>query len=152
MDTHMRKAFWHAAETSPFMMVGLADRPTRPMTALLDKAAHHAIWFFTSRAGDLAPGGPAQIAYASRDHKLFATLSGTLLPETDRATFEKHWSNQVESWFPGGWSDPDLLFLRYDIAASEVWRVDMTIAGMFHMLTGRPVAPGEVGNHATGRV
>ncbi|MDE2405547.1 MAG: pyridoxamine 5'-phosphate oxidase family protein [Sphingomonadales bacterium] len=152
MDADLRETFWHAVEDSPFLMVGLAGQPPQPMTAMLDRDAHHAIWFFTSRSGALAPGGPAQLSFASRDHKLFAALSGTLSPENDRATFEKHWSNQVESWFPGGRADPDLLFLRCDITASEVWKVDMTVAGMFHLMTGRPVEAGEVGDHAVGRV
>lgn len=152
MDKAMREAFWHAVEDSPFMMVGRVGHPSQPMTAMLDKQAHHAIWFFTSRSGGLGDAGPAVISYAARDHKLFAALSGTLTIEDDRAVFEKHWSNQVEAWFPGGRSDPALLFLRYDIAASEVWKVDMTVKGTFHLLTGKPIQPGEAGAHATGRV
>ena len=152
MDSETRDAFWQAVAESPFMMVGRDGGLSQPMTAMLDKTADHAIWFFASRKGALGPGGSAEIVYVSRGHGLFASLSGTLSIESDRATFEKHWSNQVEAWFPGGRSDPDLMFLRYDIEASEVWKVDRTITGMFRMLTGRPMQPQESGQHGIGRV
>lgn len=152
MDSETRDTFWHAVADSPFIMVGLAGHAPHPMTAMLDRDAHHAVWFFTTRSGPLGAGGAAESVYVSQGHKVFATLSGTLTEETDRATFEKHWSNPVEAWFPGGRADPDLLFLRYDIADAEVWTVDKTASGLFHLLTGKPVKPHEMGDHATGRV
>lgn len=152
MDTETRETFWHAVERSPYMMLGLVGKAPHPMTAQLDRDAHHAIWFFTTRSGPLGAAGKADATFASKGHDVFAILTGTLTEETDRAVFEKHWSNPVEAWFPGGRSNPDLLFLRYDIAASEVWTVDASISGLFHLATGKPVKPHEMGEHATGRV
>ena len=154
MEKEVQLKFWKAFADSPFIMMKLDDAPghSEPMTAQLDKDAHHAIWFFTAKGNRIAPGGKAMGQVMTKGHDVFGCLSGTLVEETDAAKREEHWSRQVEAWFPDGKNDPSVLMLRFDIADSEVWVADPSIVGMFKMMTGQQVSPEEMGEHATGPV
>ena len=154
MNTEQREEFWHAFQDSPFIMMRLENGGghAEPMTAQLDKDANQAIWFYAAKDNRIASGGPAIGTVSTKSHDVFASLVGTIVVEDDRATFEKHWSNQVEAWFPGGKSDPKLVMLRFDIAEGEIWTQDMSLSGKFKLLTGQTIKPGEAGEHAVGRV
>jgi general stress protein 26 len=154
MDQTIRETFWKAFEKSPFCMIALegSGQHSEPMTAQLDRDAHHAIWFYTSTRNRLAQGGPAMVQVISKGHDVFGCLSGRLSEETDRAVFDKHWSNQVEAWFSGGRNDPELIMLRFDIADAEVWTADLSVSGYFKLLTGKTIREDEAGHHAVGRV
>ena len=154
MKQQIREEFWHAMEKSPFVLIGLtgAAGHAEPMTAQLDRDAHHEIWFFTSRDNRIAAGGKAMAQFASKGHDVFACINGTLVEETDPARKEKQWSNAVEAWFPGGKTDPSLLMLRFEIAEAEVWTADLGVVGTFKLLTGSEIDPGEAGKHAVGQV
>jgi general stress protein 26 len=154
MESKIRTEFWESFSKSPFIMLKLesANEHAEPMTAQLDKEAHHAIWFFASRTNRVAKGGSAMGQFVSKGHDVFACLSGTLVEELDRAVFDKHWSNQVEAWFPGGKNDPQVMMLRFDIADAEVWTADLSIAGKFKLLTGNEIQSDEAGKHAVGLV
>ncbi len=154
MDDNIRHTFWTEFAKSPFVMVRLAGNNCdgQPMTAMLDKDAHHAIWFYLSRTTTLAQGGPAKADLSSKAHKLFAAMTGNLSVETDRAVFEKLWSNKVGAWFKGGKNDPALIMMRFDIDSAEIWQTDMSIMGLFHLFTGQLIQPNEAGHHAIGQV
>lgn len=154
MDKDTREEFWHAMEDSPFLMLRLEDgnEHAEPMTAMLDKEAHHAIWFFCGRGNRVAKGGRAAAQFSSKGHDVFACLSGTLTEERDRAVFDKHWSNPVEAWFPGGKDDPQVMMLRFDIQDAEVWVADLSVKGKFKLLTGNQIKSDEAGKHAVGVV
>ena len=154
MDDDTRETFWKAFAESPFIMMRLegSNEHAEPMTAQLDKDAHHAIWFFLARNNRIAAGGTAMGQVATKGHEVFACLSGNLIEETDPAIREKQWNTVVESWFPNGKNDPNVLMLRFDIADSEVWVSDLSIKGKFKMLTGMPVKASEAGQHAVGAV
>jgi general stress protein 26 len=154
MDTETRETFWQAFEDSPFIMMKLenAEGHAEPMTAQLDKSAHHAIWFFCKRDNRIAGGGRAMGQVATKGHEVFACLAGNLIEEMDRSVRDAHWNRVVESWFPGGKDDPSVMMLRFDIADSEVWVSDMSIKGKLKMLTGQPIDADEAGEHAVGAV
>lgn len=161
MDNKLREEFWHAFEDSPFIMIRLEGGQqgtaghhlhAEPMTAQLDRDAHHTIWFFVSRGNRIAAGGKAMAQFSSKGHDVFACLSGTLVEETDRARFDKHWSNTVEAWFPQGKNDPNLMMLRFEIDDAEVWTADPGVIGTFKLLTGSKVRSEEMGKHETGLV
>ena len=153
-NDEVQETFWKEFADSPFIMMRLdgSSEHAEPMTAQLDEDATHAIWFFTAKGNRIAPGGKAMGQVVTKGHEVFACLSGTVTEETDPALREKHWSRQVEAWFPEGKNDPSVLMLRFDIADSEVWTVDMSLAGTFKLLTGQHVTPDEMGEHATGPV
>jgi general stress protein 26 len=154
MDSKIRTEFWESFSDSPFIMLGLegSNEHSEPMTAQLDKEANHAIWFYAARSNRVAKGGSAMAQFASKGHDVFACLSGTLVEESDRAVFDKHWSKPVEAWFPGGKDDPQLMMLRFDIADAEVWTADLSIKGKFKLLTGAEIRSEEAGKHAVGMV
>lgn len=148
--TEIRDRFWKELASSPFLMVGLNDsnEHSLPMTAQLDEDANHCFWFFTSRDNRLAAGGPAMAQFAAKGHDLFACINGTLTEETDPAVIDRHWSNQVEAWYPQGRSDPSLLMLRFDLGTAEIWLADMSIIGVFKMMFGGDVRSEMKGKHA----
>ena len=134
----LKHKFWTSFADSPFVFVQRDAEPREaiPMTAQLDRDADSAIWFFHSRTGPLAAGGPATATLAAKDHKLFARFTGTLTEETDRARLEEQWAPAVEAWFPGGKDDPDLLMLRMDLGQAEIWNADMGFINTAKMLMG----------------
>lgn len=154
MKKELREEFWRAFEKSPFIMIRLdaAGGHAEPMTAQLDPDALHTIWFYASRDNRIATGGRAMAQYASKGHDLFACIAGTLVEETDPARREKHWSKEVEAWFPDGRDDPKLMMLRFEIDDAEIWTVDPGILGTFKMLTGGAIRSSELGQHAVGLV
>lgn len=142
--------FYKALKHSPFVMIGLDDTPdhSAPMTAQIDEAVHDALWFFTSKDNRIAIGGPAMAQFAAKGHDFFACLHGTLIVDNDQATIDQLWSKQVEAWFPGGKSDPNLVLLRYDIENAEMWEADISMIGMAKMMFGGTIKSEEMGDHS----
>ena len=85
--------------------------------------------------------------FASKGHKVFASLSGTLTNETDPAIVDKFWSNPVDSWYELGRDDPNLCVLRFELDEAEVWTADPGIKGLFKLLTDNKVKPEQMGEH-----
>lgn len=150
MSEDIKTTFWKALDANPYVMVGLTGERAHhiPMNAQLDKDANSAVWFFTATDNRLAPGGPAMAQFASKGHDLFACLSGTLRPETDRAVLDRLWNNGITAWYAGGKSDPKLVLLRFDLDNAEIWTADPGIKGMFKLATGLTMKDGDLGQHA----
>jgi general stress protein 26 len=150
MADDLKQKMWKALDASPFVMVRLdaSHQHAVPMNAQLDKDAHGAFWFFTSKDNRLAPGGAAMAQFASKGHDLFACIAGTLSEEHDRTILDRLWNNSIEAWYEGGKSDPNLLLLRFDLGNAEVWEADIGVRGLFKMLTGAPMKGDELGRHA----
>ena len=145
----LKQKFWSALADSPFLFLQRDADPhtTIPMTAQLDRQAHGAIWFFHSRTGPLAPGGPATATFVGKGHDLFARFTGTLTEETDRARIDEEWSPAIEAWFPGGKDDPDLMMLRMDLVQAEVWNADLGFIDTAKMLLGFDVRDETADDH-----
>ncbi|RYD65845.1 MAG: general stress protein [Verrucomicrobiaceae bacterium] len=154
MKHELQIDFWESFKHSPFIMMRLdgSSEHAEPMTAQLDKEAHHTVWFFTTRDNRIAPGGRAMGQVATKGHDIFACISGTLVEETDKARWDKHWNNAVEAWFPKGREDPNIVMLRFEISDSEVWKADLSIVGKLKLLTGHTIKPEEAGEHSVGAV
>lgn len=154
MRKDIREEFWHAMEKSPLVMIRLENGQghAEPMTAQLDRDAHHEVWFYTRRDNRIASGGRAMAQFASKGHDVFACIDGTLVEETDSARKAKHWDKAAEAWFPGGKDDPNLLMLRFEIDEAEVWTADPGIVGTFKLLTGSEMKADDAGKHAVGLV
>ncbi len=147
----LKTKFWHAMESSAFVMLQLdADPDTAsPMTAQLDREADSAIWFFTSKHSRYAELGAATAAFSSKGHDLFARFHGILVPETSRARLDKQWSNFVEAWFPGGKEDPDLLMLRMDLGQATIWNGGKDLLTTAKMALGIDVRDDVKGEHVS---
>lgn len=125
----LKTKFWTELADSPLLFLQLnADAASAvPMRAHLDRNANHAIWFFVASDHHLAAQGPVTGTFASKDHSLFARFQGNLTEETDQERRQKHWGNDVESWFPGGLDSPAVTMLRMDLGAAEIWDHDLGI-------------------------
>ena len=145
----LKDKFWHEMAGSSFVMLQLDTEPgsAAPMTASLDKHANHAIWFFAARDSRWAAKGAATASYASKGHDLFARFTGTLTEETDQARLDKQWSNFVAAWFPGGKTDPNLLFLRMDLGDAEIWSGELGALAVAEMALGLNVRDEVAGKH-----
>lgn len=149
MSDDIKKQFWKALADSPFVMIGRDGYGhSIPMNAQLDKDADGAFWFFTTDDNRLASGGPAMAQFASKGHDLFACISGTLVRESDHAVLDRLWTNGIAAWYDGGKDDPHLVLLRFDLSDAEIWTADMGAKGLFKLITGMKVEPGEMGKHA----
>lgn len=137
----LKQKFWEALADSPFLFLQMDNDPDTavPMTAQLDKDADSAIWFFTSRAHDLARKGPATATFSAKGHEIFARFEGVLTEETSRERLDKQWSNFVEAWFPGGKDDPDMIMLRMDLGLAEIWSGDQSLLTTAKMALGMDV-------------
>ena len=146
----LKDKFWRELSGSSFVMLQLDAEPgsAAPMTASLDKHADSAIWFFAGRDSRWAQQGAATASYASKGHDLFARFTGTLTEETDKARLDKQWSNFVEAWFPGGKTDPNLLFLRMDLGDAEIWSGELGALATAKMMLGMDVRNETAGKHA----
>ena len=133
-EERLREEFWEALDDSPFVMLGLQgvdDAMTRPMTAQVDRRGGTGkqdggrIYFFASRSEDLVRGlarsSKAVAAFASKGHKLFASIHGNLVLDQDRQVIDRLWNPVIASWFKDGKDDPDLALIRFDAASADIW-------------------------------
>ncbi len=133
-EQRLRKRLFEALDDSPFVMLGLAgveDSRTRPMTAQVDAGEDGdaedggQIYFFGARSEPLAQqigsGHRAVATYASKDHKVFAHIHGTLALDDDREVIERLWNPIIASWYKDGKDDPDLALIRFDAEQADVW-------------------------------
>lgn len=150
-DTHaLKQKMWDKMSAGPFLMVGLANSRTHsePLTAQLDKDQADTIWFFIGKDNRLASGGAAMAQFVSKGQDFFACIDGQVRIDNDPAMIDKLWNKQVEAWFPGGKTDPNLALLRFDIDSAELWEADVSLAGKLKMLFGGTIRGDEVGSHA----
>ena len=150
-DTHeIKKTMWDKMAQSPFLMVGLtgSGQHSEPMTAQLDRDQVDTLFFFAGKDNRLAAGGSAMAQFVSKGHDFFACLAGDVSQDNDPALIDKLWNNQVDAWFPGGKSDPNLTLLRFDISSAELWETDISLSGRLKMLFGGTIKSDEDSSHA----
>ena len=146
----LKRDFCNRLAISPFLMLGLtgSHNHSEPLTAQLDEDQVDALWFFVGKDNRLATCGDAMAQFVSKRHDFFASLAGTVRIDNDAAMIDKLWSKQVEAWFPGGRSNPNLALLRFDIADAEPWETDMSLSGRLKMIFGGRINASEEGSHA----
>jgi len=150
MSSRIAKAMWEAMAESPNVMVALnkANGRSEPMHAQLDKDADGHFWFYTTQSNRIAAGGKATVQFVSKNHKLFACITGELEEETNPAVIDKYWSNAVEAWYENGRQDASLKMMRFNLDDAEIWSVDPTFKGLFKLMSGVSLDPEEMGDHA----
>lgn len=134
--------FWKALKSDRTMMLGLdgvEDGHARPMTAQFEND-RSPLWFFCSSDNGLIPllrnDSRAIAVFVSEDHELFATLSGRLSLDSDKATINRLWNSFVAAWFEGGRDDPKLRLLRLDAEEGEIWLNENSLMAGVQMLLG----------------
>jgi general stress protein 26 len=141
----LAKAFWHRLKSDRVVMLGLAgveDGHSQPMTAQVEDADHAGpVWFFSSKETEfvrqLGQGRRAVAHFAAKDHELFASLDGELVPHDDRAMVDRLWNPFVAAWYEGGKDDPKLQLLRLDPARVQVWLNESGVFAAVKLLLGR---------------
>ena len=85
-------------------------------------------WFFAPRHGalvrQLSADPEASAGYRATEGFTFVSVSGPVAIETDVELKERFWMSELERWFPGGPSDPDVVLLRLDAARARWWTAD----------------------------
>ena len=134
----LRKKFWLALADSPFLFLQRKDRGATavPMSPHLDKDGTSSIWFFTHRKSAFSEPGPVIATFQGKDHDIFARFGGTITNEPSQERFDHFWNNFVEAWYDGGRDDPDLLFIRMDLGAAEIWDSDLGLLNTAKMALG----------------
>lgn len=143
MSTHneLEINLWKALQSDRTVMLGVDGMEgghTRPMTAIVEDG-HGPLWFFTGKPNqlvDLAGSGrPAIAAFSAKGHDLFASISGTLRVDNDRAVIERLWNPFIAAWFDGK-DDPKLVLLRMDAERAEIWQNENNLLAGIKMLLG----------------
>lgn len=149
MADDVRTKMWKAMDASPYVMIGIVGdgEHSQPMTAQLDKDADHAFWFYSNKQNRLAKGGEAMAQFAAKGHDLFACIKGRLTEETDPAVIDRYWSKQVAAWYEEGRDDPNLMMLRFDLDDAEIWEADLSVKGIFRLMTGHRIKSEDLGDH-----
>ena len=136
----LEQKFWKALDSDRTVMLGTAEVAPRPMTGIAEDDGSP-IWFFTSSLTDLAmalENGQTQMAtgtLTAKDHSVFASFSGSLVLDNDRAVIERLWNPFVGAWFEGK-DDPKLRLLRMDVRNGHVWLNEHTMVAGVKMLLG----------------
>lgn len=140
----LETGFWKALKSDRTVMLGLEgleDGHTRPMTALIEGDGGGPIWFFTATDNaviqKLAGGHRAIVAFAAKDHDLFASVRGSLHRDDDRGVIDRLWSPFIAAWYQGGKDDPKLALLRLDPEEAEIWRNGSNLVAGLKVLLGR---------------
>jgi general stress protein 26 len=115
----------------------LQARPMTPQQITDDLEA----WFFISRASrhavDLVQRPSVNLSFEGSADWLSIAGRATLVD--DRTLVREMWNPVVETWFPEGPDDPDLVLLRVDAESAEYWRAPGGRAAAFLSLGGSAV-------------
>ena len=137
--TDLEQKFWKSLDSDRTAFLSCDGALPRPMAAQFedDKSP---IWFFTSWDTDLGKAlknGPKSglMTFSSKGNDLFASVSGRLTVDNDRATIDRLWNPFVAAWYEGGKDDPKLALVRYDVREAEIWEnASSLVAGVKSLL------------------
>jgi len=139
-EKELKAKFWTALKGHPLVMVGTANEAgaSRPMTAQFQEGSN-SWWFFTTKDGEFfqrfTQDHHAVATYCAKDHRLFASVAGTLTLVMDRELLDRLWNSHVEAWFDGK-EDPNLALLRFDAASAEIWLNETSLLSGVKLLLG----------------
>jgi general stress protein 26 len=144
-DAQLEARFWKEIRDDMTVMLGLGSEiEYRPMTAqFATKEDHGPAWFFTSTDTDLGrhvrDGGAQQSSFhfVSKGHDIWATVSGMLQVDQNRAMIDELWNPYVSAWYEGGKDDPKLLLLRMDLQHAKIWKDGSSLVAYALTLLGR---------------
>ncbi len=132
---------WKALGKDRTVMLGATGVTPRPMTALTEDN-QAPLWFFTASDTELAQslegsrGHAATATFASKDHDVFATITGHVVIDTDREVIDRLWNPFIAAWFEKGKDDPKLRLLRMDTAEAHVWLNENSLLAGVKLLLG----------------
>ncbi|WP_299647795.1 pyridoxamine 5'-phosphate oxidase family protein [uncultured Jannaschia sp.] len=134
--------FWKALRSDMTVFIGCEGALPRPMVAIPDGDADHGpLWFFTSHESDLGKvvgtmPQPATMTFVDKGHDIWASASGTLTMDNDRAVIDRLWNPHVAAWYEEGKDDPKLRLIRYDVTDAELWEDGSSVVAGIKALMG----------------
>ncbi|MBF9030205.1 pyridoxamine 5'-phosphate oxidase family protein [Rhodobacterales bacterium HKCCE3408] len=138
LETH----FWTALRKDMTVLLACDGAPPRPMTAQVstDRDAGP-LWFFTATDTDIGEAvasgpKPAVLTFASQGHDVFASASGTLTKDMDRAKIDELWNPFVAAWYEQGKDDPKLCLVRMDATDAHIWETGNSLVAGLKILLG----------------
>ena len=154
MDQDQADKLWALIKSTKFAMLTTEDGGelrSRPMAAS-QSAFDGTLWFFTHASAHKVDEVRAEqrvgVSYADPDQQNYVSMSGRATLVRDQAAIDRHWAEQLRTWFPNGKEDPDVALLRVEVTRAEYW--DAPNSTMLHAygyvkarLTGEPPAGGE---------
>lgn len=123
--TELERKFWKGLDGDRTVFLSCDGALPRPMYAAFEEE-RSPIWFFTNWDTDLGKvlkNGPRSglMTYASKGHDLWASVSGRLTVDNDRAVIDRLWNPTIAAWYEEGKDDPKLCLVRYDAREAEIW-------------------------------
>ena len=152
-ETNDVAKLWDMIKTVEVAMMVTEDGEhlrSRPM-AVSQKEFDGTLWFFTRasahKVAEVGANHRVNLAYAHPGKQDYVSVSGQASLVRDRAAIDKHWSEPMRTWFPGGKDDPEIALLKVDVQQAEYW--DAPSSTMLHAygyvkaaLTGSSPNPG----------
>jgi general stress protein 26 len=140
-EKELASRFWKHLNDDRTVLLGAPGIAPRPMTAIAedDRAP---LWFFTAADTDLgksldgAVGVDAVATLTAKGHDLFATITGPLVADNDRAVIDRLWNPFIAAWFNGK-DDPKLRLLRMDAADVHVWLNENSMLAGIKLMLGQ---------------
>lgn len=112
------------------------------------------LWFVTGfdseKVREIEANPQVNVAYASKDHNTYVSISGTASVTRDRAAIEEHWTPAMSVFFPEGKDDPNLCMLRVQAQSAEYWDGPGSAAGkaLYFLMTAVNKNPGNLSENA----
>ncbi|CTQ48305.1 pyridoxamine 5'-phosphate oxidase family protein [Jannaschia donghaensis] len=141
MSSDLETKFWKSLENDLTVFLACDGALPRPMAASVD--GHNApIWFFTSHDTDIGKAlksGPKSgiMTFSSKGNDIWASASGELVIDNDKAMIDKLWNPFVAAWYEDGKDDPKLCLVRYDAKDAQIWENGSSIVAGLKALMGQ---------------
>ncbi|MFZ2029894.1 MAG: pyridoxamine 5'-phosphate oxidase family protein [Vitreimonas sp.] len=145
-ESEIRSKFWKSLRSDMTLMLGLTSEEgaAKPMTAQFDgKDEGGPIYFFTAKETGLvraaSASAPAIAYFVSKGHDVFASITGTLTADNDRAVIDRLWNAFVAVWYDKdkGKDDPNLQLLRFDPDHAHIWLSEHSLMSATKLLLGK---------------
>ncbi|MDQ2701398.1 MAG: pyridoxamine 5'-phosphate oxidase family protein [Pseudomonadota bacterium] len=139
-NRELEARFWKHLKDDRVVMLGAPGIAPRPMTAIAEND-RTPLWFFTAsdtdlgKALDAGSSVGAIAAFVAKDHEVFATVTGALVADNDRAVIDRLWNPFIAAWFEGK-DDPKLRLLRMDAGEAHVWLNENSLLAGVKLLLG----------------
>jgi general stress protein 26 len=98
---------------------------SRPLSTQAAEFDGERLWFFTSarspKVREIAQHPQVNVAYASKDRNVYASVAGVARLNTDPERVDQFWSDAYKAYFPGGKDDPDVALIEVEVHTVEYW-------------------------------
>ena len=97
---------------------------SRPMVNV-HKSLQGELWFFTHvhepEVEEIRGNPQVNVAFAAPDEGRYVSVSGTARSLQDAKRSALLWTDECETWFPKGPSDPELALIKVEVERAEYW-------------------------------